>query len=299
MMRLQKYLAEAGVASRRAAERMILDGRVAVNGSPVRELGTKVESGDRVAVDGDEVRARRKIYVAVNKPPGCVCTRRDPEKRWTLAALLPPGWSHLFPVGRLDYESEGLIFLTNDGDFCLRLTHPRYGVRKTYEAWVEGRAEPDVLARLTRGVQEGGERLKAEQARIVSSNNTRSVMELVLAEGRNREVRRLLGALGLEVTRLVRTRIGRISLGDLGSGRWRTLTETEIESLLGNYENKTMAFNRPGPGADAPRNRKPDRGGRDGYQRRRQAGARQAPGPRAGRGAPGPRQRARPGRHQQ
>ncbi len=255
MIRLQKFLAEAGVASRRASERLILDGRVAVNGRPMSTLGTKVDPAhDQVAVDGSPVRARRKLYVAVHKPPGVVCTRQDPAGRRTVADLLPKEWTHLFPVGRLDYASEGLIFLTNDGDFCLKLTHPRFGVHKVYQAEVTGRVDPRLPARLTQGVIDAGEKLQAEQARIVSSNNTRSVLELALAEGKNREVRRLLGALGLDVVRLVRTRIGRIPLGDLRPGRWRTLTETEIESLLAAYENNTAAFHgvrsgaRPHPG---------------------------------------------------
>ena len=267
MIRLQKFLAEAGVASRRAGERMILDGRVSVNGGVVRTLGTKVDPAcNSVAVDGSPVRTRRKLYVAVNKPAGVLCTRSDPEGRRTVAEFLPAEWVHLFPVGRLDYASEGLVFLTNDGDFCLRLTHPRFGIRKVYQAEVTGRAEPGLPGRLVAGVVEGGEKLKAERARIVSSNNTRSVIELTLAEGKNREVRRLLGALGLEVARLVRTHIGRISLGDLRPGRWRTLTETEIESLLANYENNTATFHGDRSGARPAAGRR----GRAGSGRRHQ-----------------------------
>ncbi|MCX6903783.1 MAG: pseudouridine synthase, partial [Verrucomicrobia bacterium] len=167
--------------------------------------------------------------------------------------FLPAEWGHLFTVGRLDYGTEGLLFLTNDGDFCLKLTHPRYGVDKIYHAVVEGEVRPDVPARMRQGMLEGGDLLKTARAKIISSNHTRSVLELVLAEGKNREVRRLLGALGLNVERLVRVQIGRIRLGDLAAGRWRTLTETEITSLLGNYENDKVASNRvrrsagPGP----------------------------------------------------
>jgi 23S rRNA pseudouridine2605 synthase len=263
MVRLQKFLAEAGVASRRAGERMILDGRVEVNGRPVRVLGSKVDPGrDRVAVDGQPVRARRKLYVALNKPPACMCTRRDPEGRWTIGQTLPAEWGHLVPVGRLDYESEGLIFLTNDGDFCLRLSHPRYGVRKTYQATVTGLVERALLARATQGVIEAGEQLKAEKARLISANRTRSVVELELGEGKNREVRRLLGALGWEVERLVRTRIGPIRLGDLPVGRWRTLTEPEIKSLLGDYDNDTAAFNRDRHGGRPRPGRHPRAGSR-------------------------------------
>ena len=232
-VRLQKFLAEAGVASRRAAEKLILEGRVAVNGHAVEELGAKVDPmADRVSVDGSPVKLQRKMYVALNKPRGYLCTRQDELDRRTVGELLPREWSKLYPVGRLDYDSEGLLFLTNDGDFSLRLTHPRYGVRKRYRAIVEGRVEEGVAGELVRGVMHEGERLKAEQARVLSANNTSSVVELELAEGRNREVRRMFEARGLEVRRLVRTQIGKIKLGELPSGKWRTLTESEINSLL-------------------------------------------------------------------
>ncbi|MCI0747141.1 MAG: rRNA pseudouridine synthase [Verrucomicrobia subdivision 3 bacterium] len=232
-MRLQKFLAEAGVASRRAAEKLIRDGHVEVNGATVQELGVKVDPGrDLVSVDGQPVKPRRKLYVALNKPKGFICTRSDPEKRRIITDLLPPEWRNLYPVGRLDHDSEGLIFLTNDGDFALRLTHPRYGTRKYYEATVEGRIEPSQLSRLTEGIVDEGERLRAARVRLVSSSNTRSVVEVELAEGRNREIRRMFKALGHEVTQLKRTQIGRIKLGELRTGKWRTLTEPEIKSLL-------------------------------------------------------------------
>ncbi len=232
-VRLQKFLAEAGVASRRAGEQIILEGRVAVNGRTIRELGAKVQPGsDRVTVDGTPVRVRRKVYVALNKPRGYVCSKSDEFERRTIGSLLPREWNNLNSVGRLDYQSEGLIFLTNDGEFSLRLTHPRYGVRKKYVAVVTGRVKPETAGQLVRGVAHEGELLKAERARVLSANNSNSVVELELAEGRNREVRRMFEAQGLEVNRLVRTQIGRIKLGELPSGKWRTLTEPEIKSLL-------------------------------------------------------------------
>jgi len=146
--------------------------------------------------------------------------------------LLPGEWQHLQTVGRLDRDTEGLLFLTNDGQFALRLTHPRYRVRKTYLVSVEGRVESEKLELFTRGVREQGEKLKAERARLVSANNTRSMIELELMEGKNREVRRLCAALDLKVLRLQRTRIGPIRLGELPLGKWRTLTGAEINSLL-------------------------------------------------------------------
>lgn len=231
-IRLQKFLADAGVASRRASEQIILAGRVTVNGTEVRQLGTKVHPEDKVAVDGRRVKARRRIYLALNKPKGYLCTRHDPLKRRAIGDLLPKEWDNLYSVGRLDRDSEGLIFLTNDGDFALRLTHPRYGVRKTYRAEIEGRIEPAVLSRFMKGIDDAGDRLQAESAKIVSANNTRSVAEVVLAEGKNREVRRLFASVGLNVTRLQRVRIGPIKIGELPAGKWRTLTEIEINSLL-------------------------------------------------------------------
>jgi pseudouridine synthase len=233
LVRLQKFLAEAGVASRRASERIILEGRVAVNGGVVRELGTKVDPArDQVTVDGAPLRSRRRIYLAAHKPRGFLCTRKDELDRKTIFDLFPKDWAHLHTVGRLDRDSEGLIFLTNDGQFSLRLTHPRYGVHKQYRAVVEGRVSPVMLRRFIEGVEHDGEVLKAAAARLIDANNTRSVVELELAEGKNREVRRLFEAQGLVVARLQRTQIGRIKLGELPPGKWRTLTEPEIKSLL-------------------------------------------------------------------
>jgi 23S rRNA pseudouridine2605 synthase len=235
MVRLQKFLADAGVASRRAGEQIILAGRVEVNNEVVRTLGTKIDPAhDRVSVDGTPVRPKRRLYVALNKPRGFICSRRDPAKRRAIGDLLPKEWSNLYPVGRLDYETEGLIFLTNDGEFCLRLTHPRYGVLKKYLATIEGRVEPKTLGQLTRGVVHEGERLKAEKARLLNANNSHSVVEVELAEGKYREVRRMFEAQGLAVSHLRRTQIGRIKLGDLPAGKWRTLTATEIKTLLSN-----------------------------------------------------------------
>jgi len=232
MVRLQKFLAEAGVASRRASEQIILAGRVALNGKPVRRLGTKVDPArDRITLDGQPLKARRKLYLALNKPRGYLCTREDTLGRRILADLLPREWDDLYPVGRLDFESEGLIFLTNDGDFCLRLTHPRFGLRKTYRVTLEGRVLPEQVRQMERGVYHDDERLRAERARLLGSNNSCSVLELELREGKNREVRRLCETLGLRVDRLQRIRIGPIKLGELRTGKWRTLSAAEVKSL--------------------------------------------------------------------
>ena len=234
MVRLQKYLADAGVASRRASEQFITEGRVTVNGEVARALGTKIDPArDRVQVDGKPVKARRKLYIALNKPRGVVSTRKDPNGRQTLHDLLPAEWEHLYSVGRLDRDSEGLIFLTNDGDFSLRLTHPRYGVMKKYHVMVEGKVEPAVTAQMTRGVRDKAEWLKAQQARILSASNSQSLLELELREGKYREIRRMCDVLGLKVRTLRRIQIGKIKLGELKPGKWRTLTDAEIITLLG------------------------------------------------------------------
>lgn len=233
MLRLQKFLADAGVASRRAAERMILDGRISVNGKKTTELGTKVNSPrDEVAVDGNPVRAKRKLYLAINKPPGFVCTKSDPEKRRIVTDLLPVDKRHVQTVGRLDRGSEGLLLLTNDGEFSLRMAHPRFGVCKTYVVIVTGKVPRDLPAKLVKGMRDRGEFLSARSAKILATNNTHSTFELDLTEGKNREVRRLLSAFGFHVERLIRIRIGKLKLEDLPPGKWRTLTETEIKSLL-------------------------------------------------------------------
>ncbi|HVU07718.1 MAG TPA: pseudouridine synthase [Verrucomicrobiae bacterium] len=233
-IRLQKFLADAGVASRRAAEQFILDGRVAVNGEIVRLLGTKVDPlHDAIVVDGKAIRAKKKIYLALHKPRGCVCSHKDELNRPTTYDLLPKEWQEtVSSVGRLDFNSEGLIFLTNDGQFALHLTHPRYGVHKKYVATVEGKVERGMLEEFTRGIWHAGEKLKAQKAVLISASKSQSVVELELSEGKNREVRRLFESQGLTVKRLLRTQIGRIKLGELKPGKWRALTETEIRTLL-------------------------------------------------------------------
>jgi 23S rRNA pseudouridine2605 synthase len=235
VVRLQKFLADAGVASRRAAEQIILDGRVSVNGQKVLVLGSKVDPDhDKISLDGKTLGVSKKIYIALHKPVGCVCSHNDELGRPTIYQLLPKEWGKVNSVGRLDYNSEGLIFLTNDGQFALRLTHPRYGVRKKYVATVEGEVTGEMLADFKRGVWHHGEKLQAQAARIVSANRNKSVVELELSEGKNREVRRLFESQNLAVKRLQRIQIGKIKLAELKPGRWRTLNETEIKTLISN-----------------------------------------------------------------
>lgn len=233
LVRLQKLMADAGVASRRASEQLIVAGRVTVNGKIVQQLGSRVDAlHDHVTVDGTAIKPRRKLYVALNKPRGCICSRQDPIGRRSVSDLLPKEWKSLHTVGRLDFDSEGLLFLTNDGDFSLRVTHPRYGIRKKYLATVKGRVSPDHVAHLSRGVWDDGEVLRADKVWLLRANNSHSLVELELSEGKNREVRRLFETQGLAVERLSRVQIGPIKLGELPTGKWRVLTPVEVASLF-------------------------------------------------------------------
>ena len=234
MVRLQKFLAQAGIASRRASEAIILAGRVEVNGRPVTRLGTQVDPAkDVVTVSGKPIQPLSHRYVAVHKPKGVLCTRKDERGRPLLGDLLPPDWD-LKPVGRLDRDSEGLIFATNDGEFALRMTHPRYNVPKVYMVEVKGKVPQTALAQFTEGVEDAGELLRARKATLVSSTRARSIVRIELTEGKNREVRRLFATQKIKVIRLTRVQIGKIKLGELPPGKWRTLTETEIQTLLRN-----------------------------------------------------------------
>ncbi len=224
-LRLQAFLARAGVGSRRKAEALILSGRVRVNGE-VAQLGQKVGPKDRVEVDGEEVRLPQRVVLALHKPRGYTTTRHDPHAKRTVFDLLPP-IPGLHPVGRLDRDSEGLLLLTNDGDLTLRLTHPRYGVRKVYRVWTEkGTLPPRVCRLLERGVE-----LEDGPARALKARPAPGGGILVLAEGRKREVRRMLKRVGYPVRRLLRLKVGPIPLGDLPPGGWRPLTEEEIQAL--------------------------------------------------------------------
>ncbi len=231
-LRLQSYLARAGIASRRASEEIIRAGRVRVNGR-LPELGSKVTPGrDRVEVDGREVRLQRVEWVALHKPKGYVTTRDDPRGRKTVYDLLPAGLHHLFHVGRLDRDSAGLLLLTNDGDTANRLLHPRYGTTKEYLADVEGEPAVRELRALVEGVELEDGMAHAETVEIrgeIRDGETRLL--LVMREGRHREIRRMLEAIGYPVKRLFRRRFGPIRLGKLPPGRWRTLTQDEVELL--------------------------------------------------------------------
>jgi pseudouridine synthase len=233
-VRLQKLLAEAGVASRRAAERLIVAGRVRVNGVPVTELGAHADPArDSIEVDGRPIpRAGPKRYVLLHKPRGFLTTRVDPRGRPRVFDLVPELGVRLYSVGRLDFDAEGLLLLTNDGALTYRLTHPRHGVRRVYHVLVEGRLGPDVLAALERGVvlEDGPARVDRVR-RLRGAGLGLNWVELSLSEGRYREVKRLCRAVGLVVQRLRRVAFGPIELGELPLGQWRELTPAEVERL--------------------------------------------------------------------
>jgi 23S rRNA pseudouridine2605 synthase len=227
-VRLQKYLAQAGVASRRQSETLIVSGRVRVNGVVVTELGTRVEpERDVVEVDGRPVRSASTEWVVLHKPVGYLSTRSDPQGRRTLYELLPPQLRRLFYVGRLDRDSEGLILLTNDGDVAHRMMHPRHGIEREYEVDVATPLADDVLRQLLRGVELDDGPARAARARRLAPAR----LALTLREGRKREVRRMLEAAGHRVVRLRRVRYGPIRLGALPAGRWRHLSAEEIAAL--------------------------------------------------------------------
>ena len=230
--RLQKVLAAAGFGSRRQCEELIVTGRVEVDGKPATQLGVRVDpQKSRITVDGDLLKPARLVYYAVNKPAGVVCTNRDPAGRPRVIDLAPSSDSRLFSVGRLDLNSEGLILLTNDGELTQRLTHPRYEVAKAYRVLVAGRPSPEVLARLKRGVHLAEGMARVEQIRVRSHQKDSTMLELVLREGKNREVRRVLARVGHKVMRLTRLAVGPVRLGSLALGAARSLTRDEVEQL--------------------------------------------------------------------
>jgi 23S rRNA pseudouridine2605 synthase len=238
--RLARFLAHAGIASRRHAEALIAAGRVQVNGETVTTQGTRINpASDRISVDGKAVQAATKhVYLLLNKPPGYLSTVSDPEGRPTVLDLLPQELKRLrvYPVGRLDIDTSGLLLLTNDGDFALRLAHPRYSAQKHYEALVRGYPTPAHLSALRNGVEfteDTGSRHKSAPARVrvLRRVGVDTWLSLTIHEGRKRQIRRMLAAVGLPVVRLARVGVGSLTLGNLPIGKWRYLTEEEVEGL--------------------------------------------------------------------
>ena len=262
--RLQKILSQAGIASRRAAEKLIAEGRVTVNGQTIREMGGKADpASDVIRVDGRRVKsAERHRYVLLYKPPGFVTTRSDPQRRPTVIDLLRGVREYVYPVGRLDYDTEGLLLLTNDGDLAARLTHPRHEVERTYEARVAGMPDAHAIERLRTGIPLDGKRTRPADVKLLSrggpakagrdarrnagGDGPDGVLLITIREGRNRQVRRMLEAVGHPVKALKRTRIGPVGDRYLKPGQWREHTEAELRML------KAPPI-RPRPAAARPR----------------------------------------------
>jgi 23S rRNA pseudouridine2605 synthase len=234
LIRLQKLLAQSGVASRRKCEELMLDGLVEVDGEVVTRLGTKVDPRTAVIkVDGERLPPLTDhVYLVLNKPTGVVSTMSDPQGRRTVADLVQDRPERLFHVGRLDTDTSGLLLLTNDGDFAHRMAHPSYEVDKTYVAEVAGRVVRPTITRLLAGVTLDDGPVAVRRARVVTASGGRSIVELVIHEGRNRIVRRLLEEVGHPVRQLSRTRFGPVDLGTLPLGALRELTRTELGALL-------------------------------------------------------------------
>ncbi|MGH2356261.1 MAG: pseudouridine synthase, partial [Chloroflexota bacterium] len=234
-LRLQKVLARAGVASRRHAEDLIREGRVRVNGRVVNELGTRADPAvDVISVDGTRVRQPGEaFYLALHKPAGYLTTADDPQGRPAVMSLVPP-LPGLFPIGRLDAESEGLLLLTSDGEWAHHVSHPRFGCAKEYVVEVAGRPTPGELARLRRPMPLApGEWTTGAEVRVVDTLPGRTLLRIVLHEGRNRQIRRMLDAIGYSVAHLIRVRVGAVDLGALQPGEWRHLTWDEISQTAG------------------------------------------------------------------
>jgi 23S rRNA pseudouridine2605 synthase len=231
--RLQKILSQAGVASRRAAEQLMIEGRVTVNGATIRELGTKADAAhDDIRVDGRRVKAaERHRYLLLNKPRGYMTTRSDPERRPTVIDLLKGVREYVYPVGRLDFDSEGLLILTNDGDLAARLTHPSHGVPRVYEARVLGVPDRHDVDRLHRGVSLEGRRTGPADVVLLGESSGHATLRVTIREGRNRQVRNMCESIGHPVTQLRRVAIGPITDTRLKPGAWRDLTEEEVRRL--------------------------------------------------------------------
>ena len=236
IVRLQKYIAMSGTASRRAAEQLIDEGRVAVNGKKVTEQGVKVEIGcDTVEVDGILLKVNdKKIYIALNKPTGYVTTVKDQFDRPTVIDLVEKEiHTRVFPVGRLDYETEGLLLMTNDGDWANKVTHPKFESKKKYYAVLKGVLTIPELNKIRRGVVIDGKKTRPAECEIMEIDMGMTLVEITIHEGRNRQVRKMFDALGYTVVGLQRISIGQVELGNLPLGRWRHLTSHEINCLLG------------------------------------------------------------------
>jgi 23S rRNA pseudouridine2605 synthase len=282
-IRLQRYLAMAGAGSRRHCEEFILAGRVTVDRETIRELGFRVVPGAQdVRLDGERVRLERKTWYLLNKPTGYLCTNSDPGGRMRVIDLFPKDRERLFTVGRLDENSQGLLLVTNDGELAHRLAHPRYRVPRVYQVQVAGIPDRELLEQLNRGLYFAEGRFKVADARLVTVRKSSAVLELVLMEGQNREIRRLLAKVGHKVQRLERVALGPLELGDLPVGHYRLLTPQEIAGL-----SELVAGGKPRRGQGKPSSGRPGQPGKPGRKRPVHSASRS--GPARGRTGRGPR----------
>ncbi len=226
-MRLNRFLAAAGVGSRRHCDELIAAGKVTINGRVCTDFSAQPTPADHVKVGNKMIRRETPLHLMLHKPAGFVSTRSDPNARDTIFDLLPPHGPRLFNVGRLDTQSEGLLVLTNDGDFAQRLMHPRYKIEKEYDVTLDRPWDPQLAAKLLRGVMLDGKRARLERVFPVKP----TLVRVVLRQGINRQIRRMFYEIGYDVKRLVRTRIGALRLGELPRGHWRPLTKTELRAL--------------------------------------------------------------------
>jgi 23S rRNA pseudouridine2605 synthase len=228
-VRLNRFLATAGLGSRRHCDELIGAGRVTVNGQVCTNFGTQVSGDEHVKVDHKLVRSKESLTILLHKPAGFVSTRRDPHASDTVYDLLPPKFSRLFNIGRLDAQTEGLLLLTSDGELAQHLTHPRYKVEKEYEVTLNKVWDPTLSDKLRHGIFLDGKRASIRSVQQIAPNRLR----VILQQGLNRQIRRMFHAIGYDVKRLVRTRIGQLRLGDLPRGKWRPITNRELTKLLG------------------------------------------------------------------
>lgn len=226
-MRLNRFLAAAGLGSRRHCDELIATGRVTINGRVCTDFSAQPAERDHVKVGGKLVHGERRLDIILHKPAGFVSTRSDPNARDTIFDLLPPHLPRLFNIGRLDAQTEGLLLLTNDGDLAQRLTHPRYKIEKEYEVTLDHPWDPALVAKLQKGIMLDGQRARIDLVHSIKPTRLR----VVLRQGINRQIRRMFFAVGYEVKKLVRTRIGRLRLGDLPRAHWRPLSKSELKSL--------------------------------------------------------------------
>jgi 23S rRNA pseudouridine2605 synthase len=292
LVRLQRLLAMAGAGSRRHCEEYITTGRVTVDGKTITELGARVDpDAQDVRLDGERLKINRRSYYMLNKPTGVLCTNRDPQGRTRVQDLFPKGHERLFTVGRLDENSQGLLLVTNDGELAHRMAHPRFEVEKTYRVQVAGIPSREIVAQLEQGMYFSEGRFAAKSARLLKSKGQSAVLEIVLTEGQNREIRRLLARVGHKVQRLTRVGLGPLRLGELPLGQYRRLAPQEVHQLEqlsqgGRRGGKRSAKSGSGRSKPGPRGRSdresqqaPRAGGRGAGPRGKSRGDRRGPAP--------------------